>query len=345
MIYTDDELEEAVEEKRSTMNRDRLTMSLGEIIHLYEDGDLIITPEYQRAYRWTAEQKTDFIESILLGIPVPPIFVAEDRDRKWELVDGLQRISTILSFFGELKNNPQNNLVLVEGSIIKKLKGHNKKSIPLKLRNTIKRAFCRVEILMWDDIMNMRYELYNRLNATGSLLTPQEIRNCIFNSNNKLNQLNFNPLLKDLVKLDKFEKVVVLSEREKIEMYGEELVLRFFCFQHDYEIKESLQRHLNQFMRDVTQKDISFNIPSNRDRFIKILGFLKADDFRGGGELNLANWDGILYYVNGRIDSSKDPERRDIEEIKKELQDTDISKRHSHKDRPKKAIEVAKKFL
>jgi uncharacterized protein with ParB-like and HNH nuclease domain len=87
-------------------------------MNIYEDKSLIITPEYQRTFRWDIFQQTRFIESILLGIPVPPIFVAEDDKGKWELVDGLQRISSIFSFFGLLtENETKNNLILEEGRL------------------------------------------------------------------------------------------------------------------------------------------------------------------------------------------------------------------------------------
>ena len=69
-------------------------MSFGEIMNLYEDGELVISPDFQRLYRWESYQKSKFIESILLGIPLPPIFVFQDDDNTWELVDGLQRLST-----------------------------------------------------------------------------------------------------------------------------------------------------------------------------------------------------------------------------------------------------------
>jgi len=87
-------IEEIVSKKRNTLKTDRLDMSFGELINIYSDKELFISPEYQRAFRWSDYQRTRFIESVLLGIPIPPIFVAEDDNGKWEVVDGLQRIST-----------------------------------------------------------------------------------------------------------------------------------------------------------------------------------------------------------------------------------------------------------
>ena len=92
----DEKLEQRIKDLRNNLTTDRLDMSYGEIINMYQSGDLIISPEFQRLFRWKNFQKTRFIESILLGIPIPPIFVAEDKEGKWELVDGLQRLSTVL---------------------------------------------------------------------------------------------------------------------------------------------------------------------------------------------------------------------------------------------------------
>src|SRR5258706_16231751 len=101
----DDVLEQEVIETRNSLSTDRLDMSFGEIMSMYERGEIIIDPEFQRLFRWTDYQKTRFMESLLLGIPIPPIFVAEDQNGRWELVDGLQRLSTVLSFFGMLKSS------------------------------------------------------------------------------------------------------------------------------------------------------------------------------------------------------------------------------------------------
>ena len=79
----------SIENSRNTLQTDKLDMSFGEIMSMYEREEIIINPEFQRLYRWSDYQKTRFVESILIGIPIPPIFVAEDKNGRWELVDGL----------------------------------------------------------------------------------------------------------------------------------------------------------------------------------------------------------------------------------------------------------------
>ena len=89
---------------RKSIFRDGYDISFGELVSLYEKGELIVQPEYQRLFRWNPTQKTRFIESVLLNIPIPPIFVFSDSKGRWELVDGLQRVSTTLEFMGRLRD-------------------------------------------------------------------------------------------------------------------------------------------------------------------------------------------------------------------------------------------------
>lgn len=103
-------LPDEVATARKRIFRDGYDISFGELVSLYEKQELIIQPEYQRLFRWDQTQKTRFIESLLLNIPIPPIFVFSDENGRWELVDGLQRVSTVLEFMG-LRKDADGNLV------------------------------------------------------------------------------------------------------------------------------------------------------------------------------------------------------------------------------------------
>jgi uncharacterized protein with ParB-like and HNH nuclease domain len=72
--------------------------SFGELLNLHEDAEIIIRPEYQRLFRWSNEQRSRLIESVLMGLPIPPIFLIENDDGVLELIDGLQRTSSVLQF-------------------------------------------------------------------------------------------------------------------------------------------------------------------------------------------------------------------------------------------------------
>ena len=97
-------LQQEIEEKASKIFRDSYQMSIGELLNLYRDGELDIHPEFQRVFRWNDFQKTKLIESIMLNIPIPPIFVSQNEKGIWDVVDGVQRLSTIFQFVGLLKD-------------------------------------------------------------------------------------------------------------------------------------------------------------------------------------------------------------------------------------------------
>lgn len=284
-------LESEVTVERKRVSTDRLDISFGELINLYKNKELIIRPEYQRLFRWSNKQKTALIESILLSIPIPPIFVAEDKNGIWELIDGLQRISTFISFFGDLASDISeikynikkeddeeieleedeihqeiigNKWVLESGGIIGSLEGFSVDSLPQNLKINLKRAVCRVEILRGESSTSMKYELFKRLNSGGSKLTPQEIRNAIFRGiDTRLNEL----LLK-LSQNEIFIKLTNLSNKKRQELYDQELVLRFIAFLNNAEnVNENTENYLNDFMEksvrnaqfDYTYYEMTFN--------------------------------------------------------------------------------------
>lgn len=109
-------LEEEINIARKEIVSDGYDMSIGELINLYKDDEIQIDPEFQRLFRWNLTRKTRFIESILLGLPLPPIFVYQSKNGVWELIDGLQRVSTILQFVGLLKDqkNPSSVMAPIE---------------------------------------------------------------------------------------------------------------------------------------------------------------------------------------------------------------------------------------
>lgn len=260
------DLGKQISDERQHIATDRMDFSIGELVNMYEQQELIIHPEYQRLFRWTDTQKTALIESILLGIPIPPIFVAEDENGVWEVVDGLQRLSTLVSFFGKLKPenvktisddenddendddeivNTNNKWCLEKGDILKSLEGFNVDTLPLKYVLNIKRASLRVEILRGQSRVTMKYELFKRLNSNGTKLTAQEIRNAIYRGIDS----SVNKLVEKLSKNTAFVELTTLTKQKKKELYDQELVLRFMAFyDKDTEINNNTAKILDDFM-------------------------------------------------------------------------------------------------
>ncbi len=271
-----DKLKAQIEEQRNLLNTDRLDLSFGEIMSMYDRKEIIIKPAFQRYFRWDEGQQTRFIESILLGIPIPPIFVAETSEGVWELVDGLQRISTVLSFFGLLTSEDQgirekNNWTLSEGERVEALDGFNYETMPNQFRLNIRRATCRVEILRWNSSYDMRFELFNRLNTGGSPLTSQEIRNCIYRDISS----KFNDFLKELSSDSNFLSLIELSNEQMEQLYNEELALRFISlYQNLHSVRTSIAQHMTNFMKSALE-DSDFDYEKYKGIFLNVFALLK----------------------------------------------------------------------
>ena len=240
-------LAEQLEKQRNSLSTDRLDMSYGEILSMYDREELVIDPEFQRLFRWDICQMSRFLESVLLGIPIPPIFVAENDDGEWELVDGLQRTATLLSFFGLLYHHEKNNWKCDAVDLIPDLQGFGYRTLPRKFLLNIKRAPCRIEILRWKSQHDMRYELFSRLNTGGSPLTDQEIRNCIYRGVDA----TFNRLLKRASDHAALITLVCPTETQEKTLYMQELVLRFLSLHEGLEDFKAayIKEHMTAYMK------------------------------------------------------------------------------------------------
>lgn len=267
-----------IQKYRQEIKSERMDMSFGEIINMYRDKEIIISPEYQRAFRWNEQRQSDFIESILLGIPFPSIFVATNPDGKWELIDGLQRVSTVLSFFNELKDEegnpyPKNGLKLVEGSMLKGLKNITIETLPLEYKLQIKRTPCRVEIILKESEFKMRYELFKRLNTGGEGLSRQEIRNCIFRGLDS----RYSEFVAELAQNETFREIVTISVSNEEKMYYEELVLRYLTLKNKgtrYS-QANIQDYMDDYLESQCKEFDDSQIEKDKNLFINIMKILE----------------------------------------------------------------------
>lgn len=170
-------LEEQIDQRIGEVRTESVDLSIGEIANLHGNKELIIQPEYQRLFRWSDEQKSRLIESILIELPIPQIFVIENPDGVWELIDGLQRISSVLQFMEPTLLNLE-PFALDGCDIIPDLNGKSFPDLALSLRLRIKRSALRTIVIKRQSKSFLRYEMFKRLNTGGALLSPQEIRNC-----------------------------------------------------------------------------------------------------------------------------------------------------------------------
>ncbi|MCC3513574.1 MAG: DUF262 domain-containing protein [Oscillatoriales cyanobacterium] len=251
-------LQEEIDKTRQEIRTDSYSMSIGEWISLYENNEIDIHPDFQRFFRWSDYQKSTFIESILLGIPIPPIFVIQRDDGIWDVIDGLQRLSTIYEFVGVLKSGNQEQeqepsfFALQETTYLPSLKGKKwddfedkENSFSQAQRLLIKRAKISVNIVEKESDEVIKYELFQRLNTGGAIATPQQVRNCILLMLNK----NLYNLMRSLADRESFKSCIALSDRLYEEQYDMELVLRFILlFDRDDASLQKLGGDVSEFL-------------------------------------------------------------------------------------------------
>lgn len=250
------------------IHTDGYPMSIGEIASLYKDEELDIHPEFQRIFRWSIVQKSKLVESVFLGIPIPSFFVSQRDDGVWDVVDGLQRLSTIFEFMGILRDEkdqllPKSKLVATE--YLPSLDGKLWESenidddIGNALRIEFKRVKLDIKIVKKQSDKNVKYELFQRINTLGTRLSDQEVRNCLLIMANK----DFYTWLKDLSDHPSFISSISLADRLIDEQYHIELALRFFIYKN---IDLSEIRGVSDLADFVTKKMLFYADANNFDK-------------------------------------------------------------------------------
>lgn len=230
-------LQDEINEKSGKIFRDSYQMSIGELINLYRDGEMDIHPEFQRVFRWNNYQKTKLIESIMLNIPIPPIFVSQDENGVWDVIDGVQRLSTIFQFVGIFKDEdskPLEPLTLQKTDYLPSFENVQWTNSNQGLSFTkdqqlfFKRARIDIVIMKKESDPNTKYELFQRLNTGGTLLSDQEVRNCLMIMTNK----DFYEFVINLEKIEEYRNCIPITDRKTDEQYRVELVLRLLVSQY-----------------------------------------------------------------------------------------------------------------
>ena len=309
-------LEEQIAARVGEVRTDSFDMSFGEITNLHKSKELIIQPEYQRLFRWSAQQKSHLVESILLELPVPQIFVIENQDGVLELIDGLQRVSTILQFM-EPASIELPPLKLEGCTLIPGLNDMVFNDLPLSLRLRIKRSPIRTVVIKKQSQAFLRYEMFKRLNTGGANLEPQEIRNC---SARMLGEagIKFYNLLIELSKQEDFALCAdYLPQPDKEKKATEELVLRFFAAKNHLDgFKGSVRDWLDNYMEGVLLSQFPFDKEGEKTSFERAMTFArqKLGDtaflrFRGDtpvGSLPPAYFEAIAIGIHNTYDQIKD---------------------------------------
>ena len=257
-------LRHEIEVAKRTVNTDRVQITIGEVATMYSNEELNIMPDFQRLHRWSLEKKSNFVESILIGIPIPSVFVYETDAGTWELVDGLQRVSTILEFMGLLKDIENKaktkRSVLSATKYLPSLEGvawepqdPSEISLEKAIQLFFRRARLDFEILKHPSDPKTKYDLFQRLNRGGAYANEQEVRTCSM----VLADKDFTQQLKDLTGREDFKGVFRITpdqhQRQRDLEYLVRLIVHTFV---TYSKRMDIEEYLDTGIVHVIESDL-----------------------------------------------------------------------------------------
>lgn len=272
-----------------------------ELMRKYKKETLIISPDFQRNPSiWKSEQKSKFIESIILNFPLPPLYVKQTQTAEYIIVDGLQRTITLCQFLNdEFKLTGLEALPKLNGydfSALDELEGHFQTRIEDKKLN--------LYVIKPSVPMKVVYDIFNRINTGGTKLERQEVRNCIFLGKST-------ELLNELAKTDYFNKAIDegishlrMKDREVILRY---LAFKIFNYKTDYQNMSDLLEKTMKKINLMDDKEIE-GLKQDFERVMKLtLDFFGKNNFRlptknSRGRINIALFESIAYFFSIQSD-------------------------------------------
>lgn len=163
---------------------------------------IILEVPFQRNFIWKDDRASQLIESVIMNVPIPPLYFAEEETGKWLVIDGLQRLNSIKNYF-------QNEFPLKNLEIIKELEGLKYKDLPPKAKDLLNDGLMRVNVIKKDSHPDIKYDIFMRLNKGSVTLNYQELRNCLYRG-------NLNESIKKYVRENKnFQKILNLKKEHE----------------------------------------------------------------------------------------------------------------------------------
>ena len=287
-----------------------LTQALDErvesLVQRIRKGRLILQPEFQRDFVWSHSKASLLIESMLMGIPLPVVYVAEMNDGTWEVVDGQQRLTAIRSFIdGKFPNGKPFRLGKL--AVRDELRGKTFDELPAFEQGVIEDYTLRLIKIQKEADEDLKFEVFERLNSGADKLNDMELRNCIYRG-------PYNDLLRDLASNETLLKIRGDTQPDN-RMKDRQLILRFFAMWRKTHLRyrSPMKQFMNQEMQRNRHADadelekmrrvfedaiqMSWDVfgPLAFRRYTPPESASDIGKWDAGGKLNIALWDTILY--------------------------------------------------
>jgi hypothetical protein len=281
--------------KLRTQAYDKAVSDLVDMVH---SGEMVLDPDYQRNYVWDNKRASLLVESVLLNVPIPVIYVSEDEDGRWIIVDGLQRLNSLTRFF-------DNEFKLRNLEILDELNSQQYSTLNPKAVRLLRNGILRIIVIKHESHPEIKYDIFQRLNRGAVSLNEQELRNCMYRG----------PLcsaLKELRQYKPFLQSIGLPAPHK-RFYDEELILRFLALYAAYDpatgkvvgypnkmktfLNRYMEQHRNLGIEELSKLSAVFR--QTVDTVVAVIGTpsfrrLKPEDGSYDTRLNRALMDAIL---------------------------------------------------
>ncbi len=249
--------------------------SCADLFRLQQSGKLNIQPDYQREIVWPPSSQTRFIDSLAKQLPIPSMCISLDyKTDKREVVDGLQRMSSIIRFL-EDQEWRLSKLDDIDPKISNKKVSYVREK-HREIYERVENTTIPITVIRCDlskrNHQEYLFTIFHRLNTGGSKLSNQEIRNCIYNG-------SFNELLKEIVATPEYRTLFDINDKKKYRYSNEELVLRVLAYAEEHEkYKSPLTKYLNGFM--AKQKNLKEGVSDKlKSLFIRAINVVYSKIF------------------------------------------------------------------
>ncbi len=245
------------EDKVFTQSREFLISTLADMLR---DGDIKTDPDYQREYVYDEKKASALVESILMGIPIPLLYLSQEPNETYEVIDGQQRIISFVNYY-----NNKFPLRLDEASPFYHLNGLKFRDLQKTDQRKYKNSSLSAIVILKES-NELKYDIFARLNQGAVSLKPQEIRNCVYRG-------SLNNMLKDLAK-NNFDELSELFKNENKRMDYEEQILKFFTMLSYRYIKAPFYKEMNRYM-NFHKGDSELEIKKLKKQFLDTFRLVK----------------------------------------------------------------------
>lgn len=318
---------------------------LPQIRDLIDKGEVMnLRPEYQRRLRWGAPQKSRLIESLLLNIPIPPVFLYESDAARYEVMDGQQRLNAVREFVA-------GDFALTGLEVLKPLNGLRYYRCPPRIKRALDRSTLSAIVLLLESeptagagalsLTDIRRFIFDRLNTGGTKLNHQEIRNAIYPGqfNKSLVNLSRYRLFTDTFEIPPYTEAdpndyYENEKRQKNTLYSTmadcQLILRYFALRDDANIRGSMKAMLDRAMEErmgISEAEASALEEEYRERFAFLHGLFDEKPFRlppdekGRTRISAALYDASMVATH-RLWERRNDIMRDKPAVQRRLTDT-----------------------